>query len=556
MTNPSFFFGIFKKLQVCEPGILYRTSPFGGAGHFTPTNMANSPTGGLSGGVTLAHPSDPNGILGKVLECSSAIPSLVGQYPLAQGSTVPDNTPLYMMLYTCMTNPNPPVVGGFGSTPPVGMPPLQWPVMPFGDLSINLAWQEFVVMAPAGSTLVDALGSWIMNGQVNDEPQSGPLYYPTLTQSLPAKVPNLQSETSNLFVCSMAGDDGRRPSDTPPGPAIPAHYWATSQIFLTDSNGVPQTPMRLESGSEYYVVAAIGNSGNITAGRLPPAIPAATQPIEVECYAMAFNTSWSPPVQLPPLSNLDVADPNMTYEQYSLAYEFYDVVGFRFNVDSVFTALAQALEAAHMNMGQLAAEDWVRNSHPCVKVLIVNGEIANGQSPPNPKPPSPTTSNPQTDRHIAQKNLAHFEILTIERRQVIWWNFVVAQAPAATPGLNRLQIRAELPPDAFEFLLALPTQPFADYVRKEGGIEGFEVVRDASSKPFPDAVILRETRRGSLLEVAAHRREPFLGFSFGIEYDSTRLKPGAVGSVSLVQLAPEEVVGGFTIDVTMAGRGT
>ena len=542
MANPSFFFSLFKKLQVCETSIVDLTQDPGAAGHFTPAALANSLQGGLSGGFSLTHPKDANGIFGTILQCSSTPAGLANRPPLALGDLTLADNPLYVMLNTCLTQqPNPPF------TSPVGMPALEWPTMPnYGMVSMNPAWNEF------SAALVPALATWIMNGQVNDEPQSGPLYYPMLIQSPPAKVPNLPGETSNLFLCSMAGDDGRRPSDTPPGPPIPAHYWATSQIFLTNSQGVPQAPSRLVSGAEYYVVAAIGNSGNINAGRLPTLPP--PPKISVECYAMALNTTWSPPVQLPPLSNLDVADPNMTYEQYFLAKEFYDVVGFRLNVTSVFSALAKALEGAPMNLGKLPAEDWVKNSHPCVKVLIVNGEIVNGQSPPNPMPPSPKTSNPQTDRHIAQKNLPRFEILTRgPHRQIAWWNFVVAQAPAGAAGTNRLQIQHDLPPDAFGFLLALPTQPFEDYIRRKGGIEGFALVRDVSSKPFPDAVILRETSRASLLDVAAHEREPLLGFSLGLEYDSTKLKPGPVGTVSVVQLAPEEVVGGFTVEVTMAG---
>lgn len=557
MATPSFFFAIFKKLQICEPGITYfnATNPAAGglAGHFASpdTPMAS---GGLSGGFCLWYPSHPNGIFGTILPSQAWTPDLAGQSPLVIGNTTPKENPLYVILNTCAAS-NPPT--GENGVPVDGSSAL-WPPMPdFCNVhatpgtDANLAWLVFNSAAfPGVPTLVEALGEWIKNGQVNDEPK-GPLYFPVLNnvQSLPAVFPGLPANTSILFMCSMPGDNGRRPGDhgTPPAAPIPADYWATSQIFLTDETGNPQPPSTSlfvgNSNQEYYVAAAIGNSGNINAGQWP--VSQAAQPsLNVVCYAMAFNTYFSPPVQLPSLSPLDGNTTDMVYEQFFLAKQCYDVVGFRFNVNSAFNALVLALEG--VDLGYLSAEEWLENGHVCIKVYITSGEMQNN-FPPNP-PATTIASNPQTDRHIAQKNLGGF-VVGGSTPPIKWIYFILAQAPLNAAVVNRLQIRHDLPPESFRFLLAMPTRPFDNYLNT-GDLRGFEVVRDVPSKPFPDAVILRETVRGSFLEIASHAREPFFGMSLGIECDSTRLPHGSVGAVSVVHFAnDDDVVGGFTIEV-------
>ena len=81
---------------------------------------------------------------------------------------------------------------------------------------------------------------------------------------------------------------------------------------------------------------------------------------------------------------------------------------------------------------------------------------------------------------------------------------------------------------------------------------GFEVVHDAEPKPFPDAVILRQTApgaksRGARLELLDHARERFFGMALGIEGDPARLK-SVRGDLSVVHTAHDgHVVGGFTL---------
>ena len=77
--------------------------------------------------------------------------------------------------------------------------------------------------------------------------------------------------------------------------------------------------------------------------------------------------------------------------------------------------------------------------------------------------------------------------------------------------------------------------------------------RDVASKPFPDAVILRQTAANARLEVADHGREPFLGLSLGVEWDPARIKSSRLGDVSMVHAGHDDtIVGGFTLQRRMA----
>jgi hypothetical protein len=583
MATPSFFFSIFKKLQVCDYNITNTTIDPEAAGHFTPQADETSVNGGLSGGFRLTHPNDASGIFGKILTSNPPEAwqaDLEGQPVLVTGSTTPGDNPLYVILSTCAPQ-NP--AANFTGVPVPGNPYL-WPPMPNfcqvnggGGMITNSAWLEFTNPQNA-ITVVDALGTWIENKQINDEPQ-GDLYYPTLTApaALPKAFPLPPDVNSTiLFMCSEKGDNGRRPGDPMPVPAIP-NFWKQSLIYLTDNKGnIQPTSANLivsSSNAEFYVAAAIGNSGNINAGRLPASTPPAPQlpAITVVGYAMAFNTGAAPHVQLPSLSNIDGNITNMDYEQYFLAKQFYDVVGFRFNVNAVFAGLEQSLMQVQMNIGGLPnAAAWLEGGHVCVKVYIAAGETPS-VFPAN-LPATTIGSIPATDRHIAQKNLGQFVVKPMRRHQVKWTNFVAAQhaqgsthpqgaqlqaarAPAAAAGVNRLQIQHDLPADDFGFLLAMPSKVFEDYVRG-CGFKGFAVERDPASKPFPDAVILREVVRGSFLDIADHTREPFLGLSLGVEYDSPKLKPGPIGTVSVVHFTEDGAVfGGFTLEVEMAEAG-
>src|SRR5580698_8622427 len=105
MMYPSFFFAIFKRLQVCDPILAYldpmnpTTSGGGYDNHFDLLRINN-----LAGGFVLFHPDDPNGMLGKLLNVGSTPTGLAGQSPLGRVTTIPTDTskvPLYQMLSQC-----------------------------------------------------------------------------------------------------------------------------------------------------------------------------------------------------------------------------------------------------------------------------------------------------------------------------------------------------------------------------------------------------------------------------------------------------------------------
>ena len=116
----------------------------------------------------------------------------------------------------------------------------------------------------------------------------------------------------------------------------------------------------------------IGNSGaNGSAGRAFTA----SLPMTVITDALCFGTFMSPAVPLPSFSNFDPADTNPTYEQYALTPMSYDVVAFRFNVNTVFKALHAAGRAAGLRSRRRVARRLAA-SRPSlhVKVLVTAGE--------------------------------------------------------------------------------------------------------------------------------------------------------------------------------------
>ena len=76
-------------------------------------------------------------------------------------------------------------------------------------------------------------------------------------------------------------------------------------------------------------------------------------------------------------------------------------------------------------------------------------------------------------------------------------------------------------------------------------MRGFEVVREAASKPFPDAVILRQTSAAAEIHVADHGgRERFFGMALGLEGDPARLKGQRLGDISVAHGARRRRRGG------------
>jgi hypothetical protein len=294
------------------------------------------------------------------------------------------------------------------------------------------------------------------------------------------------------------------------------------------------------------VAAIIGNNGNWDAGRV-----VSPTRIYVRCEAMAFNSHLGPGTILPPLSNLDTTLTGGVYEQYSLSRQSYEVAGFRFDVDTVFANIKTAMTNAGITpaqLGGLSIDAWVRASHACVKVLIMAGEDVI-LFPPAGNIPFTDQSDPQKDRHIAQHNLAPFNISASAKKQLVWQNFIVDQAGA---GLNGLLLQHALPTEAFQLYLAIPTAIYERYIADKGSkgggaVRGFEVVRETASKPFPDAVILHQTARDAQLRIADHGREPFFGMSLGISVDPAAIKGQRLGDIAMVHSAASGVVGGFTL---------
>jgi hypothetical protein len=533
MGNISFNYAIFKRLQGAYVAGINKATDY----HMDPVNPL--------GGFCILYPHHPNGILGKIAAGNTM--GLAGLAPLAPTAAA---SPLYSMLSAGLATPPIPdnvTVGG-----------KMWPIMPppEGGTQTDPLWLGF--NTGTSPTLLNAFAQWIGNGTPNDSPQNGPLAQPAFSMLQPPAF--AAAPTGFLFAASFANDDGRRTGDggmpAPPPNHVPPNFWATSQIFLYDSLGQYQIPTSLDSGKEYYVCAVVGNSC--------PTQPAGEAlitgyPINVICDAQCFNTFMSPAVPLPSLDNYDPTDPSPTTEVYFLGPQSYGVAAFRFNVDSVFANLTTALQG--VNLGGALPAAWLEAGHPCVKVLVTSGE-APKYFPPMGNMPLSIDSSPLQDRHIAQHNLAPFAMAQMMIKTPMWTNFILAQAGA---GMNGLVAQApDWPADATRFYFAIPSAPYERYVAKSG-LRGFEVVREGVPKPFPDAVILRQTAPGARLEIADHdpgaarrvRHGPdrFFGMALGVEADLAGLRDSRLGDIEVVHTAADgAVVGGFSLRPSAAAR--
>jgi hypothetical protein len=534
----NFFYAIYRRLQASAGGMSIQD-----AEHF---NVDNSDD--LGGGFSLRETSGPHGLFGSL---SAAAPNFgiglqQGWMPLNPNSNVPIENPLYAMLAKSLdpdgTVPDSVTVAG-----------QVWPVMPppfQGSISNHTEWLAFNAGSPK---LIDAFGQWIKDGKVDDSPKDAPLTYAAL-RALPKpaafplhiKPPN-QESLPILFVASMAGDDGRRHGDhaMPDVPLdhVPPHFWATSQIFLCDETGAIVHPATLEAGQELSVVAMIGNSGNMPAGRLFDTNQPKTLLLGA---ALAFNTFMSPGTYLPSLANLDPAQLSSQYEHYGIRSLGYDTAAWRFNVDKVFAGLKTSLVNAGVDLGGATPEEWLKNGHPCVKIWITEGEPVNMYQPGGGEPAATTiNSKPRLDRHIAQRNLAPFDMKVMAAKKIDWKNFIVSQAGEGT---NTLTLQHALPAGSVRFYLAVPKKTFERHASK--GLRGWSAVDKVVNKPFPDAVLLQATGSGASVQVAAHGSEPFLGMSLGIEGDPSTFKTVRSSDVAMVHADHNgTVIGGFTVRV-------
>jgi hypothetical protein len=343
-----------------------------------------------------------------------------------------------------------------------------------------------------------------------------------------------------LFVSSMDHDNGVRPG------SVPAQYWNSSRIYVCDTLGKDLNFPVFKAGAQHTIQALIGNSSPSGWAGATFGAPGSLPPIQVICNAYCFNTFLSDAVPLPEMWTLDAPNAGFIYDQPVMGPVSYAVVGFRFDVDQVFQALHDKMTAHNYppaQLGFLTVDGWLKanNAHACVKVLMQSGESGNVVWPTD-------SALPSQDRHIAQRNLAGFDIGVVAMKKIKWQMFMMSQAGA---GANALAIAHGLPRDAGRFYLAVPTQMWERYgAQVRGGAvhRGFEVVHDADPKPFPDAVILRETTPGARLELLDHARERFFGMALGVEADPARLRGARLGDLSLVHTQHDgHVVGGFTL---------
>jgi len=526
--QPSFYFTLFKKFQVID---------------HVPDGTVHGAPGGGGTGFDLTDPNAAAGVF-------SATPGV-----LAPADPNPADSPLWALMNSkAMGNADysPVTISGgprSGTT---------WPTMPPGTPQ---AWTDFQV-TPASNKLLDVFGNWISAGQTNDVPT-------TAIGTKPGPIAGPLDSGVSLFVCSMPGDNGVRPG------SVPSNYWATSLIFLVDqSSGATIFPSTLTAGSEYNLVAVVGNRGNTDAGNY---LPTPGTGVEVSGIVMVWNTVDSPGVELPALSNLNVTDVNPLYNQYFLKSGQYDIVGFRLNVqtvyDGIIAAINQAVAGGTLNLGGLTADEWVhaQPAHLCSKVVIRE----QGGAFPN------FGDTPVNNKALAQKNLAPFDI-NVQDDGVVpninWKNFVVGQPfflrlPGA--GANRLSIETELPREAFQIYLGITQDTYDRFLRdpKRGGaIKGFKQLSCEElcqsklgdrAKPFPQAVVLRWEGPNNVIELPPMPEEFYLGMSLGIEYNVKKIKPGILGEVTLFhrcmipRLKPgtccfeivDTVAGGFTIIV-------
>ena len=482
---------------------------------------AHMDDGSEDGGFTLLSTNDPAGIFGTTLNN----PPYPMQSPLnaADGGQA-INDPLYAVLLKSF-DPNPPV-----TIPVAGK---NWTVMPPASSGPNPTWNGYNAAAPK---LIDKVKEWIeQNGKYNDTPNGSHLEFADWSGG--PSPPNPQAKNKQiLLVCSTVGDNGVRP-----GSINQNNYWNSSQIFVCDSKTGHNLGLPVFKPTEVRTInAIIGNAGTLNAGKLSNLAA-----INVKCNAYVFNAGFSPGFALPELSALDAPSAGPDYEQPGLTPSSYAVVGFRFDVDQVFQGLHDAMKLAFPNpqpqLGVPTVDAWLKanKAHACVKVFIKANELPN--MPPGDYPGEMVL--PTNDRHVAQRNLAAFDMTEMAMKKIKWQYFIMNQAGA---GANGLAIQQAWPKESARFFFALPPQMWARYGAKAVH-RGFEVVRDAEPKPFPDAVILRQIAPGARLDLLDHAKERFFGMALGVEGDPARLK-SVRGDLSVVHTGPDgHVGGGFTL---------
>jgi hypothetical protein len=518
----SYYFTLFKKFQVLNH-VPEQTV------HGAPTN----PTGNF-------QLNDPGSVFGS----TNSFPSLLG--------STPGNSPLWQLLNAAAAGQTSVSIGSYPDS-----------------------WVAFQINP--NPNIVSVFGNWITAGKHNDTPSGVVNPAGGVIHNVPASIAGPLDNGVALFVCSMPNDNGRRPGSVPP------NYWATSLIYLVDPNtGNTVSPATLNAGDEWFLVGVVGNRGTSNAGEYVTGSLNASAGVQSAGVVMVWNTVFGPGVELPALSNLDVAATNPLYDSYIMRSGAYDVVGFRLNVQNVFNGIIAALVAEGPPgstpttplavLGGLTAEQWVlaQPAHLCAKILI----RSQGDAFPN------VGDTPITNAALGQKNLAPFELSISDTDQnptnIVWKNFVTG-----TPyflrlpdgGLSRLRFALRLPDNVVQLQLAIPVVTFERYFRNgPGRLEGFHEIphrrlcespHGRKAKPFPDAIVLEYRGGEHVIEFPALPEKHFLAMAVGIEYEQRRLKPGLVGEIDLVHHTEmptvrhgthsydieERIVGGFTLQL-------
>jgi hypothetical protein len=490
MPSPSYYFALYKRFQIL--------------GH-VPDKLAHG------------RPTAPDGAFD--LKDPASVFGASNRGSLLAASTTPADSPLWAVLNGKAMGQTWVTVGG-----------VTWPAMPLGN---PLGWSDFQTSAPAPK-LVDTFADWIVAGKINDVPVDVlAVVPPPIAGSLDAGV--------SLFVCSVAGDDGQRPG------LVPTDYWASSLIYLVDPRtGATVDPPVLAANSTYTVAAVIGNRGDTQGGRMHYPLVGNTPPgvVEAAAWVMVWNTGTSPAVELPALSNLDVTSTNGSYEVFSIAPGNYEVAGFRLDVQTAYDGLVAAIASSGTDLGGLTPEEWVHaeGAHLCVKVLVRE----QGQSWPL------VSDTPFTEPRLAQKNLAPFAVylsVSSPDPQIVWRNFMMGDVLRALRR-NRLGVRATGQAQEFPLYLAVPTASFKRWFGKRPP-DGFEIVspaklRDRGRLPFREQVVLTTRSEAGWLEIAALGKR-HLAMSLGIELPISKLRPGELGEVTLVQESAATAKGGWTL---------
>ena len=147
-------------------------------------------------------------------------------------------------------------------------------------------------------------------------------------------------------------------------------------------------------------------------------------------------------------------------------------------------------------------------------------------------------------------------------KKIGWKNFIVAQVGGK--GTNAIGQKSGVGANALELqhtgqvtaglnlYLAMPTARLRRYVAKRRTCptapRASRWCPRAAIKPFPDAVILRQSAAGARLVVADHGRERFLGMSVGIEEDPADVQGAARRRVGRPTSRQDgSIGGGFTL---------